>query len=99
MKRSGTFNRRVFVRRGASCAALAGLADFAFLSKLGRVTAAEASVKQDMVRLDPEVEPLVRLLENTPRERVIEEVASRVRRGLSYREVLAAVLLAGVRNI
>src|SRR5439155_2890696 len=32
-------------------------------------------------------------------ERVIEEVAARVRGGLSYRELLAALLLAGVRNI
>src|SRR5262249_56439739 len=29
----------------------------------------------------------------------MEEVASRIRHGLSYREVLAALLLAGVRNI
>src|SRR5205823_14117250 len=46
-----------------------------------------------------EIEPLVRLLETTSRDRMIEEVASRIRRGLTYREVLAAVLLAGVRNI
>jgi len=37
----------------------------------------------------------VRLLEETPRERVLEEVAARLHRGLSYREVLAALLLAG----
>jgi len=41
--------------------------------------------------------PLVRLLEDTPRARVLEEVGARLRRGLSYRELLAALLLAGVR--
>lgn len=41
----------------------------------------------------------MRLLEETPRERVLEEVAGRIRKGTSYREVLAALLLAGVRNI
>ena len=38
-------------------------------------------------------------LEETPRERLLEEVAARIKRGLSYRELLAALLLAGVRNI
>src|SRR5579864_4157476 len=50
-------------------------------------------------RLSPEIEPLVRLLEDTPRERLLEEVAARIRRGLSYRDVVAALLLAGVRNV
>src|SRR5262249_39320556 len=30
---------------------------------------------------------------------LLEEVAARIKRGLSYRELLAALLLAGVRNI
>ena len=51
------------------------------------------------VRFSAEIEPLVRLLEDTPRDRLLEEVASRIHRGLTYREVLAALLLAGVRNI
>ncbi len=41
----------------------------------------------------------MRLLEETPRERLLEEVAARIKRGLSYGELLAALLLAGVRNI
>ena len=32
-----------------------------------------------MVRFHREIEPLVRLLEDTPRERVLEEVAARMR--------------------
>ena len=52
-----------------------------------------------MVQLHAEIEPLVRLLENTSRERVLEDVASKIKAGTSYREILAALLLAGVRNI
>jgi len=36
---------------------------------------------------------------DTPRDRLLEEVGSRLRHGLTYRELLAALLLAGVRNI
>jgi hypothetical protein len=45
------------------------------------------------------MEPLVRFLEDTPRERLLEETGARIRRGLSYQDLLAALLLAGVRNI
>jgi len=41
----------------------------------------------------------VRLLEETPREQLLENVAARIKQGLNYRELLAALLLAGVRNI
>ena len=83
----------------AGAGALAGLGDFGFLGKLPSVSAAEATLEPKRVRLHAEIEPLVRLLENTPRERLLEEVASRIRRGATYREVVAALLLAGVRNI
>jgi hypothetical protein len=83
----------------AGTTALAGLGDLGFLAQLQPVSAAEAKLEPEKVRLDSEIEPLVRLLENTSRERVLEEVAARLRRGLTYRELLAALLLAGVRNI
>ena len=91
--------RRTFLKTTAGVSALAGLGDLGFLSQLQPVSAAEAKLEPRLVRLHPEIEPLVRLLEDTPRERVLEEVASRIKRGTPYREVLAAVLLAGVRNI
>src|SRR5690349_3995914 len=91
--------RRTFLKTAAGVSALTGLGDLGFLSQLQPVSAAEAKLKPDMVRLHPEIEPLVRLIEDTPRERVLEEVASRIKRGTTYREILAALLLAGVRNI
>jgi hypothetical protein len=92
-------SRRQFLRTSAATTACLGLGDLGFLSSLPRVSAAEAAVPPQAVRFGPEIEPLVRLLEDTPRDRLLEEVAARIRRGLTYREVLTALLLAGVRNI
>ena len=91
--------RRSFLRMTTGSAALAGLGDLGFLAQLPPVSAAEAQVEPRMVQLGGEMEPLVRLLEDTPRERLLEEVGARLKRGLAYRELLAALLLAGVRNI
>jgi hypothetical protein len=41
----------------------------------------------------------VRLIEETPRDRVIEAVAERVRDEVAYTDVLAALMLAAVRNV
>jgi hypothetical protein len=90
--------RRNFLKTAAA-GTLVGLGDLAFLSKLHPVSAEEAKLDPKLVRLQPDIEPLVRLLEETPREKLLEEVGARVKKGLSYREVLAALLLAGVRNI
>ena len=90
-------SRRQFLQ--TTTGALAALADLGFLRGLPHVSAADAQVDPRIVRFQPEIEPLVRLLEDTPRERLLEEIASRIRQGTSYREVLTALLLAGVRNV
>src|SRR5262245_47119026 len=92
-------DRRRFLRSSAAGATLVGLGDLGFLSKFRPVSADEAKLDPKVVRLQPEIEPIVRLLEETPRERLLEEVAGRIKKGLSYQEVLAALLLAGVRNV
>ncbi len=92
-------DRRRFLRASATGGALIGLGDLSFLSRLRPVSADEATLDPKVVRLQPGTEPLVRLLEETPRERLLEEVAARVRKGTAYRDVLAALLLAGVRNV
>ena len=91
--------RRSFLKATAQVSALAGLGDLGFLAQLPPVSATEARLDPKLVRLQPEIEPLVRLLETTSRERLLEEVAFRIKHGTTYREVLAALLLAGVRNI
>ncbi len=76
-----------------------GLSELGFLSKLPAVSAKDAELDPKVVKLNPEIEPLVRLLEETPRDKLLEEVADRIHKGTTYREVLAALLLAGVRNV
>ncbi len=91
--------RRRFLQTTATAGAFAGLGDLGFLSQLAPLHAAEATSLPARVQLGSEIEPLVQLLEETPRERLLEEVAIRIREGLNYQELLAALLLAGVRNI
>jgi len=92
-------NRRQFLRTTAAAGALSPLGELGFLSQLHPVSAGEANLNPDTVRFNPEIEPLVRFLEDTPREQLLEEVGARIKRGLSYGDLLAALLLAGVRNI
>jgi hypothetical protein len=87
------FTRREFLQRSAA------VGGASLLGTLPPVTAADAQPDPNLVRLNPDIESLVRVIEDTPRNRLLEEVATRIRVGLTYRETLAALLLAGVRNI
>ena len=91
--------RRTFLTNAARVGALAGVGDFAFLRNLPPLSADEVRQARNVVRLAADIEPLVRLLEDTPRARLIEVAAQRVRGGTSYQQMLAALLLAGVRTI
>src|SRR5262245_24779150 len=91
--------RRDFVTKTLQAGTLAGIGDFAFLKGLPPVSAQEAKVLPALVKLNTDIEPLVRLIEDTDRERLLEEVAGRIRQGTSYGQLLTAVFLAGVRGI
>jgi len=93
----GASSRRRFLQTTAG--AFAATSPLAFLRGVPSVSAAEAALDPNTVRYGPEIEPLVRLLEDTPREQLLEQVAARIHQGTSYREVLIALLLAGVRNV
>ncbi|RIK76555.1 MAG: hypothetical protein DCC67_13765 [Planctomycetota bacterium] len=93
-----TTTRRDFMRRSATLGSLAGLGELGFLAGLAPVSAEETRVERRL-QLEADIEPLVRWIEETPRERLIEEAAARIRSGLSYRDLLAGLLLAGVKNI
>ena len=94
------FNRRGLLKRGAIAGVGLGLADLGFLSQLAPVSAQEAQVDSKTVRLNSGIEPVVRLIEETPREKLLEEVGTRLKKGrLTYQELLAGLLLAGVRNV
>src|SRR5687768_11994809 len=92
-------SRRAFLKSAAGAAAVASLPQLDFLGQLPRVSAQDAQPDPKTVQLSPEIEPLVRLVEDTPRGELLEAVAAKIKSGTTYREVLAALLLAGVRNI
>ena len=96
---SAVRSRRRFLEATAAGGALVGLGDLSFLTQLRPVSADEAELDPRIVRFQPEIEPLVRLIEDTPRGQLLEKVADRIREGSSYRDVLASLLLAGVRNV
>ena len=78
---------------------MAGIADLAFLSRLNPLSAAEVRLQGTRLELEGELAPVVQLIEETPREKLLEEVAREIRDGLSYRQLLGGLLLAGVLNV
>ncbi|MEE2642938.1 MAG: hypothetical protein VX768_20080 [Planctomycetota bacterium] len=86
-------SRRKFLTTSASVSGV-GL-----LAGLPVVSSRQANLAADQVRFYNGIEPTVRLIEQTSREKLLDAVADRIRKGLSYREVLAALFLAGIRNV
>jgi hypothetical protein len=86
-------SRRQVLQTGAVAGA------FGFLSRIPSVRAEEAKLDPKQVQFRPEIEPLVRMIEEASRQRVLEEVGALIKKGTTYTEVLSALMLAGVRNI
>ena len=61
-------NRREFNRLLAGAGLASGLGDWSGLLPLSPLDAQEQQVTPELVRLRPEIEPLVREIEQTPRE-------------------------------
>jgi hypothetical protein len=89
--------RRGFLSTTLQTGAAVGLADLAVFNSLPAV--ADAYVKPAMVQCSADIEPLIRLIEDTPRPKILEETVARIKKGTSYQQFLAAVMLAGVRGI
>jgi len=92
-------NRRRFLSNTLTGSAAFGMAQFGFLQNLPHVTAEETTADPDLAAVHSEVAPLVRLLEETERDKLLERVAEKLRGGTTYRELLAALMLAAVRNV
>jgi hypothetical protein len=91
--------RRLFLQRSLVAGSVLGFAELTPLSRLRPVSAEEVELSGDVVRFSDDIEPLVRLLEETPRDQIVEVFAARIQAGTSYQQVLTALLLAGVRNV
>ena len=90
-------SRRSFLRAATFGGAITTLGDLGFLAQLPRAEAAEGGSR--VVRLSDDIEPIVQLIEQTPREELLGKIADKIKKGLSYRDLLAGLMLAGVRNI
>lgn len=90
-------SRRQFLK--ATGGALLGLADLREFLPLSPACAADAKVTPDLVRLSGDIEPIVRLIEETPRDKCFPVMVEQLRQGLPYRQFLAALFLAGIRNV
>src|SRR5688572_323703 len=90
--------RRRFLHTAATSGALLGLGDLSAFLHLKSASAGETKGRPWEVRYAADIEPLVRLIEETPVEKCVEVMAERLRRGLSYRDFMSALFLAGLRN-
>ncbi len=92
-------SRRKFLQSSALAGAAAAVGDFAFLQQLPPLSAQDVQAPRQVVALAADMEPLVRWIEDTPQNRIVETAAQRVRDGLTYQQLLGALMLAGVRGI
>ena len=73
----------------------AELGPWANLRTITPLRADEAQVKPEMVKFRPEIEPVVRLIEETPRDRALEVMIAQLKKGLSYKDLLAGLVPGG----
>lgn len=86
--------RRRFLQTVAGAASL-GLPD---MPLLGELAAFGAEPPPATMRFGPDLEPVVRLIEDTPRDKCVAVFIDQLRCGLPYRRFLAAVFFASVRR-
>jgi hypothetical protein len=93
------FGRRRFLQSASALGLGAGLASWELLRGITPARAADLQVGPDAVQFRPEIEPVVRWIEETPPDRAMEVAIGHLKDGLSYRDLLAGLFLAGIRNI
>ena len=91
--------RRQFLQMASAIGLGTELAPWSELVSITPARAEDARLQPEMVKFRPEIEPVVRLIEDTPRDSALEAVISQLKKGLSYKSLLAGLFLAGIRNI
>lgn len=87
-------HRRQFIHKSAAVGLGTGLS-LRPLSAIGDLPAASSAP----VSFAAEIEPVVKWIEDTPREKILEVAHGHLKAGLSYRDLMAGVFLAGIRDI
>ena len=91
--------RRRFLQMASALGLGAELGPWPSLRTITPLRADDTKLKPEMVKFRPEIEPVVRLIEEAPRERALEVGIAQLKKGLSYKNLLAGLFLAGIRNI
>ncbi len=91
--------RRQFVQTATALGLGAGLGSWDVLGAITPATVDDTKLDPELVRYRSSIEPVVRWIEQTPREHVFEKAVAELKEGLSYRSLLAGLFLAGIRNI
>jgi hypothetical protein len=91
--------RRRFLQMASALGLGAELGPWAGLRTITPLRAEDAKLTPEMVKFRPEIEPVVRLLEEVPRDRALEVAITELKKGLSYKNLLGGLFLAGIRNI
>ena len=71
------FRRRRFLQTASALGLGAGLGSWDRLKLITPLDAAEAKVTPDIVRFRPEIEPIVRWIEETPRDKIFDRTLHR----------------------
>ena len=96
---AGELRRRRFLQSASALGLGAGLGGWSSLAGIIPARASEMAVGPESVRFRPEIEPVVKWIEETPRDRVMETAIAQLKAGLSYRDLLSGLFLAGIRNV
>lgn len=92
-------DRRDFLKDFVGGSVITSAAAWQALQAIVPARAEDAQVTPGIVQYRPEMEEVVRWIEKTPRERILDEAVSRLKQGLPYRQLIGGVFLAGIRNI
>jgi hypothetical protein len=96
---AGDLRRRRFLQSASALGLGAGLGGWSALAGITPARGAEMVVGPDAVQFRPEIEPVVRWIEETPRDKAMETAVAQLKAGLSYRDLLSGLFLAGIRNV
>jgi hypothetical protein len=90
--------RRWFLQTLAGTASV-GLADVTALRGLRALAEEKPAPIADSVRFGPDLEPIIRLIEDTPRSECVRVLIDQLQKGLPYHRLLASVFFAGIRRL
>ncbi len=96
---AGDLRRRRFLQSASALGLGAGLGAWPSLAGITPARGSEMAVGPESVRFRPEIEPVVKWIEETPRDKVMETAIAHLKGGLSYRDLLSGLFLAGIRNV